>query len=70
MERAEEVVREMKNTKGIEVGYITYALLVNGYSKSNQAEKAINKMEEMESAGMALGSEVMDSIVNVLVRKV
>ena len=85
MESAERLVGDMEKGmqlgekgRGWEEGegrsgrgkYITYALLVNGYAKSNHAEKAIEAMQKMEQLGISVGPEVVDSIISVLIRKV
>lgn len=69
MDKAVNTFEEIKKA-GFEVGYISYALLVNGYAKSNYDTKAVEIMKEMEKLGMPIGVEVIDSVVGVLSRKV
>lgn len=69
MEHGVKLMGELAQ-QGFEVGYVPYALLINGYAKSNYEDKALEVLATMEKAGIHPKKEVLDSLVGVLTKKV
>ncbi len=72
MDQAEKLLEEIQQQQKQQqqIDYISLALLCNGYSRSNQGERALAVLQRIEQLGYKPGSEVIDPLISVLARTV